>query len=109
MKSYKEWENKNLYEFVGPNGQIDPQGTVPAPAMPMAPMDNNYLMHAIDRIVHMISMKSPQQMMQLQKVVNDKIQQAYMSKSQSAANRGALMGYNDFKQMRTNHGQPLAV
>lgn len=103
-------------EFVGPRGQLDPQGVPPTPAVPMmAPNDvppevdpaqaMGGARMLLDRFFAAMQNRSPQSIMKAQALANQRFQQLLQDKSQSAARRGAFQQYINARDQKANLGQ----
>lgn len=107
MKTYKQWQHRQRYfEFVGPAGQIDPQGAptvapqvnaVVDPAQ--SPVDDlGSIGQLMQRLLHVLTPKAPDQIMKVQKVLNAGIGGILQNKSPGAASRGVRQVFNQAKQ-----------
>ncbi len=114
MKSFQQWKHRQTYfEFVGPAGQIDPQGVVPPAQMAQAPVeqpvnpveDLNSIGPVMKRLLHTLGNKPPMQVVKAQQVFNAEVQKLLQDKSRSAARRGVFQGFNNFRQAKQNFGK----
>jgi hypothetical protein len=118
MKTYKQWQHRQRYfEFVGPAGQIDPQGTptvapqvnaVVDPAQ--SPTDElQSVGQPMQRLLRVLKTKSPMQVMKAQQVFNAEVQGMLQDRSPGAARRGVWQGFNQAKQAKQNFGKQLQI
>lgn len=112
MKSYNQWKHQQRYfEFVGPAGQVDPQGMEPHPATqnqtaqdPMTQMSN--VGPIMQRLLKTLSTKPATQIMQAQQMLNQQIHTLLQGKSQSMARNSLNQGINNFRMAKQQMGQP---
>lgn len=107
MINYKQWNHRKYYnEFVGPSGQIDPQGIMPnnieAPEAVEPERLNSKRM--LDRTLHSLKSKSGAELLQAQRYFNNHMNELLKAKSSSTARRGLWQGFNDFKTQRQEFG-----
>lgn len=81
MKSYKQWRNRKQYfEFVGPAGQVDPQGITPTPAQPMSYGQTGHDQHLV-ALMNSLSTKTVNQIVGVQQQFNQMVQQLLKGKA----------------------------
>ena len=112
MKSYKQWSHQQRYlEFVGPAGQVDPQGIEPHPAManPSQMQDPSQMSNVgpiMQHLIKALSTKPANQIMQAQQMLNQQFHTLLQGKSQSIARNSLNQGINSFRMAKQQMGQP---
>lgn len=115
LKSFKEWKNERMIaEFVGPAGQVDPMSMQPsaaqqptAVAAQAAQPENEHPLVA--RLVKSLSTRPATYVMQMQRALNQQLQQVIADKSSSAGRRNAYGNFAMAKSMKSNVGQQSQI
>lgn len=120
MKSYQDWKNKKEFlEFVGPLGQVDPQGLTPTPASPMsAPqaepegvspdlrtMAQQVRVPQVATFLNLLQSKPAPVLMQVQSLLNQQINQMIQEKSKSMGRRNVWQSFNTARNNKLNYGR----
>ena len=128
MKSLNEWRQIN--EFAGPVGQVDPmgQGAAPMPSVvpqspagaarpgmaqngmgqqPTDPQDE--LPVVLQNFLRVLKGKSPMQIMQVRSQFEQAVQSILAAKSQSAGRMGMMTNYRQAKAQKDNWGHPAPM